>query len=124
MVDFFVWRVNLGCIPTACSLLKRGVPVESPLYRQCLIENDDVDHALIRCSFAATIWHWIFKWCDILVPQLSNVVDLITFVDNWGNFQKKGTIFTSFVTSIMADLESKVRFGIQNNPHVPNQGGL
>lgn len=55
---------NLGRIPSNSALIRRGVPGVDARCSQCLQEDEDIAHILIRCHVAATEWEWVFKWCD------------------------------------------------------------
>ncbi|KAL4589627.1 hypothetical protein LXL04_002535 [Taraxacum kok-saghyz] len=80
-----VWRANLGRLPTASALITRGIPIESPICSLCSNEEEDALHTLWRCSSAQTTWYWIFQWCDISIPVVNEIGDLIQFINAWGN---------------------------------------
>lgn len=86
----FVWRANLGRIPTSYELSKRGIHFGDTKSEYCLQEANEVIHVLIKCSFAWVIWQWILKWCNISIPHLKTVGDVINYVMKWGNSPKKG----------------------------------
>ncbi|KAL4590329.1 hypothetical protein LXL04_003257 [Taraxacum kok-saghyz] len=60
-VSCFIWRANMGRIPTACDLMKRGVPVNSPICSFCSGDDEGTLHTLWSCPFATTVWEWILK---------------------------------------------------------------
>lgn len=82
----------MGRLPTADTLIKRGVTVETPICGHCRTEEEDITHVLWRCSFVKTVWYWIFRWCEILVPVVHNVGELLSFIDSWGNNQNRRKI--------------------------------
>ena len=90
-----VWRANLGRLPTANALIKRGIQIESPICSQCSNEEEDEMHALWRCSFAQTIWYWVFRWCDIPIPVVNVIGDLIQFINTWGSNKNRRIILIS-----------------------------
>ena len=84
-VTCMVWRANLGRLPTACELIKRGVTIATPICSYCGNEDEDVTHVLWRCSMAKTVWLWVFKWCDIPIPDVHDVSEILSFVETWSN---------------------------------------
>ena len=55
----------------------------------CSNEEEDEIHVLWRCSFAKTIWYWVFRWCDTPIPACNEIGDLIQFINTWGNNQNR-----------------------------------
>ncbi|KAL4564433.1 hypothetical protein LXL04_028497 [Taraxacum kok-saghyz] len=85
-----LYRVaNLGRLSTVDALLKRGIPVESRICSHCAVEDEDVIHVLWQCSFAKTVWYWIFKWCEVPIPAIDEVADLIRFLNTRGHNQMR-----------------------------------
>ncbi|KAL4576458.1 hypothetical protein LXL04_012552 [Taraxacum kok-saghyz] len=67
-VNCFVWRDNVGRVPSAVALIRRGIPVDSTICKGCRTEEDDSKHILFDCPFARTVWRWIMTWCSIQFP--------------------------------------------------------
>ncbi|KAL4571000.1 hypothetical protein LXL04_017750 [Taraxacum kok-saghyz] len=76
----FIWRANQGRIPTMTELEKRGIPIEDRICGYCSQVEEDCSHILWHCSFVATVWHWIFKWCDVHIPTIGNIQELFLFI--------------------------------------------
>ncbi|XP_071739150.1 uncharacterized protein [Rutidosis leptorrhynchoides] len=51
-------------LPTRVELVKRGINIESSLCPLCGIANETVEHTLLACSHASSVWEGIFKWWD------------------------------------------------------------
>lgn len=85
----FIWRTNLGRIPSAVALKDMGVDINNTTCRFCTQEDECANHILFRCPFAIDVWEWICKWFQILVKQFDNVGELMEFVHNWGNCMKR-----------------------------------
>lgn len=75
----FVWRANLGRIPSASALIKRGIHVDSSDCCQEIDEN--ANHILIICPFASTMQTWIFRWCRVDMFHFESVGDEINYAD-------------------------------------------
>nr|KAJ0197867.1 hypothetical protein LSAT_V11C700361530 [Lactuca sativa] len=75
----FIWRANLGRIPSNKALIRRGVPGIEAKCSQCLQEDEDTTHILIRYPMAIAVWELVFKWCAIPQPQLHDIGELISF---------------------------------------------
>lgn len=85
----FIWRANLWRILTNVALRRRGIQIPNILCPQCLQQDEDIGHLMIRCPLALIVWELIFKWCDIPDPQFDNINDLISFAKNWGRCPKR-----------------------------------
>jgi len=81
----FVWRANLGRIPTVTELIKRGITVTSLNCTHCSTEEEDTIHALWSCTFAKTVWEWILRWCDLPTPDIDSIGDLLSFMNERRN---------------------------------------
>ena len=81
----FIWRANLERIPTATELIKRGVPGVSEICGYCEDGVEDVRHVLWSCTFAKNVWKWVFHWCNIEVPTVEKIEDIIKFTSECGN---------------------------------------
>ncbi|KAL4582077.1 hypothetical protein LXL04_006616 [Taraxacum kok-saghyz] len=46
-------------------------------------------NARLSKELAKKVWHWVLKWCDISVPTVEKVEDLLVFISKWGNYEKK-----------------------------------
>lgn len=86
----FIWRATIGRIPTTMTLMSRGITLSSSTYGFCVSVDEQADHLLVTCPFAAYIREKIFKWCDVtLTPLITGVTDLVQFAVNWERCPKK-----------------------------------
>ena len=88
-VNSFIWRANMGRIPSYIALKRRGVGIPNASCPQCQLEEEDAEHILIRCPVASNVWEPIFKWCNIPKPQFQTIGELIEFVKTWGRCRKR-----------------------------------
>ncbi|CAI9285230.1 unnamed protein product [Lactuca saligna] len=89
-VSTFIWRANMGSIPSAIELSRRGMMLSSTYCSLCISGEESCDYLLIKCPYATEARNLIFQWCNINSPQLETVGDTIQFVVTWGwNVKKK-----------------------------------
>jgi hypothetical protein len=67
-VRVFWWRVIRG-IPDECTLKRRHIK-EMSRCNVCLAMDEDLMHALIKCSHARSFWDEALTWLDISLPPL------------------------------------------------------
>lgn len=89
----FIWRANLGRIPSNKALIRIGVLGVEAKCSQCLQEDEDTTHILIYCPMATAVWELVFKWCAIPQPQLHDIGELISFLNSWGSCVKRRNNF-------------------------------
>lgn len=90
-----VWKANLGRLPSACELMKRGIQIDSLQCSQCINGLDEIKHTFFDCPFASRVWAMIFEWCNIAAPQFLSIGDMVTFSKAWGSRMKKRKEITS-----------------------------
>lgn len=73
----------MGKILTALALSKRGVNLENILCSLCEDVQECVDHVLVSCQYARTVWDWTFKWCGISPSILLSVSDVLDLAIKW-----------------------------------------
>ncbi|CAI9266205.1 unnamed protein product [Lactuca saligna] len=83
-VNRFVWRARIDRIPSASALMRRGVNIQGETCSVCISGSETADHMLVTCPFAIAIWNRIWNWCEIILPQLSNVKGILNFVATCG----------------------------------------
>ncbi|CAI9267946.1 unnamed protein product [Lactuca saligna] len=88
-VNTFIWRANLGRIPSNLALKRRGITNIRESCPQCHIEDEDSDHIMIRCPLANKIWELIFQWCNIPKPDFQTIGDLIGLTKTWRRCRRK-----------------------------------
>lgn len=81
-VSAFVWRANMGRIPSAIELNRRGLKLGSTYCSSCISGDECCDHLLVKCPYATMVRNMIFQWCNIIRPQMETVGDLIQFAAN------------------------------------------
>ncbi|MFS7976886.1 putative reverse transcriptase zinc-binding domain-containing protein [Helianthus anomalus] len=63
--NLFVWRAEMGRIPTADALSRRGLQVGDGLCPLCKSEAESIDHLFTSCFVATVIWQKVSHWCNI-----------------------------------------------------------
>jgi hypothetical protein len=73
---FFVWSASLGKILTLDNLRRRQVIMVN---RCCLckLEGESVDHLLLHCEVAHTLWNTILSRFGLSLVMPNSVVDLM-----------------------------------------------
>jgi hypothetical protein len=84
---FFVWSVGLDKILTLNNLRKRQVIVIS---RCCMCKSSDetVDHLLLHCEVASTLWDAMFSHFGLAWVMPRRVVDLLAY---WWSSGRRGS---------------------------------
>ncbi|XP_052622021.1 uncharacterized protein LOC128127534 [Lactuca sativa] len=88
-VSCFMWRAVLDRLPTATTLIRRGIQLPSPTCTWCGLEPEDTDHVILRCPKAMMVWEWIIRWCEIPDLHFTHTKDLVEFTSKWGTCHKK-----------------------------------
>jgi hypothetical protein len=60
-VAFFAWTAALGKILTVDNLRKRKIIIVDRCYL-CKRDGESVDHLLLHCDVASTLWNHVFSW--------------------------------------------------------------
>jgi hypothetical protein len=74
---FFAWSEALGQICTLDNLRKRHVIVIDRWY-MCKKAGESVDHLLLHCNVASTLWTSVFSCFRLSWVMLRRVIDLFT----------------------------------------------
>lgn len=82
-VNCFIWRASMGRIPTAQSLIHRGIKLNSPICSLCKEELECADHALVKCALARKVKKEIMDWCGIGDRPVNSISELLDFADSW-----------------------------------------
>jgi hypothetical protein len=75
-VAFFVWSVGLDKILTLDNFRKRQVIVIN-IYCMCKSSKETVDHLLLHCEVASTLWDPMFSRIGLAWVMPRGVVDLL-----------------------------------------------
>ena len=63
------WRVLLDRVPTNANLIRRGVPVDSPICVMCNLSQETSQHLFIDCAVAQRVWSGCYRWVGIVGVQ-------------------------------------------------------
>jgi hypothetical protein len=75
-VSFFVWTASLGKILTLDNLRKRGLIVIDWCW-MCKRSGESINHLLLHCEVACTLWNVIFTLFDVKWVMNGRVLDLM-----------------------------------------------
>lgn len=64
-VNVFVWRAMKRRLLVRVELDRRGIDLHSILCPCCDVETESVEHCLVLCKVARSVWEEIFKWWKI-----------------------------------------------------------
>nr|GEW97092.1 RNA-directed DNA polymerase, eukaryota [Tanacetum cinerariifolium] len=81
-INIFIWRTLRNRIPTRWNLSQKGIEVPSLLCPVCGNGTETTSRSIWLCSFATSVWHKIFSWLQIIPPNLANVNDIFTWIDD------------------------------------------
>ncbi|GKA00426.1 RNA-directed DNA polymerase, eukaryota, reverse transcriptase zinc-binding domain protein [Tanacetum coccineum] len=82
-INIFIWRVLRDRLPTRWNLSRKGIDVDSLSCPFLMLWNlETIQHSMWFCSLATTVWHRIFVWLHISPPNLSNLQDLYSWIDD------------------------------------------
>ncbi|KAJ9539609.1 hypothetical protein OSB04_026115 [Centaurea solstitialis] len=76
-VNVFIWRLNLGRIPTRETLDKMGIDLHTVLCPRCGESIEDLDHALFKCSEVNRLWMRVGNWWNKPLSGIHSVAQLI-----------------------------------------------
>ncbi|KAI3497002.1 hypothetical protein L1887_39382 [Cichorium endivia] len=93
----FIWRAQLGRIPTAASLHARGLSNSPLLCQMCNAEVESSNHLLVSCPFAKEVFYWVFKWCRCQCHVVDSITGLLNYAAMWGNCVKKKNLILCIV---------------------------
>ena len=68
-VCVFWWRVLRGILPVEGTLHYRHITTTARC-KVCLAAEEDMYHALIKCSHAQNFWREARQWLDVKLPEL------------------------------------------------------
>jgi len=74
-IRIFAWRLCMNAIPTMVNLNRRGIQVDV-LCPICKMEEEAVEHVILRCELAKAVWS---KWSDgpgNILESRSDISDL------------------------------------------------
>jgi len=63
------WRILIDRISNRVNLLRRGVPVISPLCALCKLSEESSQHLFLDCGYAQQVWSWCYRWIGISGAQ-------------------------------------------------------
>ncbi|KAK9065261.1 hypothetical protein SSX86_016644 [Deinandra increscens subsp. villosa] len=75
-INLLMWRALLGRLPTFDGLLKRNIPVSSPVCPICLEANESADHLFTGYRIALDIWSKVSSW----LGKKSNITRILVIV--------------------------------------------
>jgi hypothetical protein len=75
MAAFFAWTTALGKILTVDNLRKRKIIIMDRCYL-CKRDGESVDHLLLHCDVASTLWNLVFSRFGMSWVMPSRVIDL------------------------------------------------
>ncbi|XP_024004906.1 uncharacterized protein LOC112082048 [Eutrema salsugineum] len=76
-IQHFLWRALSGALPTAESLIKRGIQAD-PICKRCCLYDETINHVLFECSQAKSIWRCAnYTLFDNVVPNLEENIKLL-----------------------------------------------
>ncbi|GKB87999.1 RNA-directed DNA polymerase, eukaryota [Tanacetum coccineum] len=81
-VNIFIWRALRDRLLTRWNLSRRGIDLESLYCPTCDTSIETIDHTLWFCSLATSVWHRVFAWLDLQIPNPSNIHDFFGWLDD------------------------------------------
>ncbi|GKC50828.1 RNA-directed DNA polymerase, eukaryota [Tanacetum coccineum] len=81
-INIFIWRVLRDRLPSRWNLSRKGVDVVSLSCPVCDCGIETIHHSLWFCSLATTVWNRVLVWLDLPSPNLANIQDLYSWLDD------------------------------------------
>ncbi|GJZ74344.1 RNA-directed DNA polymerase, eukaryota [Tanacetum coccineum] len=81
-INIFIWRVLRDRLPSRWNLSRKGVDVVSLSCPVCDGEIETIHHSLWFCSLATNVWNRVLVWLDLPSPNLANIQDLYSWLDD------------------------------------------
>ena len=79
---FFLWTAARGGILTIDNIVKKNLPLVNWCYL-CRCEEETMDHLLIHCKYAHTLWSEVLRLFGVQWVMPKNVVSLLSAWWNW-----------------------------------------
>ena len=81
-VNVFMWRLGLNKLPTLVNMDRKGIDVASLLCPICSEHVECVDHLFFSCDMTRDIWALLTRWCQLDIPEISNIVEWFSWLDS------------------------------------------
>ncbi|XP_071728123.1 uncharacterized protein [Rutidosis leptorrhynchoides] len=76
-VNVLAWRVKRKRLPVLAELDNKGIDIDSVLCLNCTNMAESVDHCLVACSNAISIWNKVLRWWNINYNSFSTFEELV-----------------------------------------------
>jgi len=76
-INIFVWRANLGRIPTRSALNDKGIDLGTILCPRCGDSIEDLDHALVTCNEVKRLWRRFGVWWNRRFDDMGSLAQLL-----------------------------------------------
>ncbi|XP_071700166.1 uncharacterized protein [Rutidosis leptorrhynchoides] len=81
-INIFIWRLNLGHLPTIPNLEHRDIFVDRNTCALCDVSEESRNHLFIRCDTGYQIWCKVGIWLDVSIPILDSVEELWSWINS------------------------------------------
>ncbi|XP_022014268.1 uncharacterized protein LOC110913756 [Helianthus annuus] len=80
--NILAWRAEMGRVPTATALSRRGVHLQSDVCSLCNVFPETVKHLFVDCGFTSGVLTAIGRWCGLNIQQVVDVRELLCCYKN------------------------------------------
>nr|GFA00947.1 RNA-directed DNA polymerase, eukaryota [Tanacetum cinerariifolium] len=83
---------------------RKGIDVDSLLCPVCREHVESVNHIFFSCWMARDLWVLLARWCDLDIPELHNIVEWLSWVDDCQVSKKARLILEGIVATMICIL--------------------
>ncbi|MFS7999578.1 putative reverse transcriptase zinc-binding domain-containing protein [Helianthus anomalus] len=99
-VNLFIWRAEMGRIPTKEALFRRHINIQDTSCSICGFGDENVMHLFTGCIFANSVWSAVGRWCRVSMFMAFDFSDLLSVHDQvsgdkWAQKVIRGIIYIS-----------------------------
>ena len=100
-VNVFMWRLGLNKLPTLVNMDRKDIDVASLLCPICSEHDECVDHLFFSCDMTRDIWALLARWCQLDIPEISNILEWFSWLDSSHILKKARFILERIAVTMM-----------------------
>ncbi|GJR05988.1 RNA-directed DNA polymerase, eukaryota [Tanacetum coccineum] len=99
------YRLTLEKLATLVNMDSKGINVASLLCPVCCECVENVNHPFFSCGMSRDLWARLARWCDLNIPEISNLSEWISWLDACQVTKKAMFILEGIAASIVGPMD-------------------